>query len=184
MLSSAVYFNVITRLEFMKEFYLLITREENDNMCSFYESRNYEQVISKEYVSSNFIHWSKYEEKFKDFDWATNSFDYQYAESLSYSYSKVSAFYESLYSAEDYYKVKQCLVNWEATGSWDYTFYNYYNYVKKCNSFFENSYFENRYDDYISKFKIYSEGFARKEFDYVIQRNVFCRENLRGSFYF
>jgi hypothetical protein len=155
MLHSAVYYNVITQLEFMKEYHNLVTEDENEDLFNFFNTQNYAKVISETYVSGNYEHWSTYASNFESFNWESYSFNYQYSGSLSYSYSEISVFYKENFSADYHYVIKQSLINWEESRSWDYTFYSYYSYCEKWNSFYTNSYFSNSHEGFISDFNTY-----------------------------
>ena len=72
-LASAVYANVMTRLEFMRFIYDGLDIEQNTEICRLFALPNYDVVITETYLEISFSFWS---DGYAEFDWDSYSFRY------------------------------------------------------------------------------------------------------------
>ena len=162
MLSSAVFANVMTRLEFMRYVHAELSIAENTELCRLFDLPNYDVIIDQTYIESSYADWQV---SFAAFDWTTYTFSYAtctpgFYQQLFFTY------FDSLGLAPDHvFIVRQAICNWDIS-SWDFTFRSFQLYMESWFSFYSTTLFAD-YQTFISGFNAYIFAF---EFEPIMVR--------------
>ena len=131
-LSSAVYANMMTRIEFMRYIYAELDIDSNTEICRLFDLPNYETAITQVYVETNFVYWSA---AYVEFDWDLFTFGYQTCTATFYQQFVIDYVATLGLTDDQAYVLQQAVCNWDID-AWDFTFYSFESYISLWLTFY------------------------------------------------